>query len=586
MSYNIGARVELDGESEFRKQVETMNVGIKTLGAELKSATSAFAGQEKSVEGLTSANEVLGRTVSALEEKLQTQKDRLKDYVNAYGEADSRTQRLQQDVYKTTTELNKANGKIRENERAMRELADGTDEATESTSVFSEMLKANLLSNAITTGVQKLASAMKDFAVESIEAAASQQAARSQFTQTFGNLEQQAHDTVEAVGKDTGILATRLNGTASSIYAFAKSSGASSEEAMALMETSLRAAADSAAYYDTSIEDASQTLMSFLKGNYANDAALGVSATETTRNAKAMELFGQKFADLSEIQKQQTLLKMVTDAQELSGAMGQASREMDGWENVMGNLREVGNQIKAGIGAPLLEMIVPALQKATEIGQRLVESVDWDKVVTAVVAIGAGLAAWKVASFIDKTTSSLADMSIAMGKAKDAQEALSIAQLGSPIMLIAAAVAALVVAFITAYKTNDEFREKVDKAWGSIKDTITSVVSKIKEAMENLAEKIGEVWDGIKEKIKTVTDWIKERVDEFKNFFGIDGKGSVALRLSGASQAGVNGRSGTSGGSFGGTVNNFKVDDIRTYQQIEQRAVNQQRTTRMGYAGG
>lgn len=60
------------------------------------------------------------------------------------------------------------------------------------------------------------------------------------------------------------------------------------------MERALRAAADSAAYYDTSVEQATETLQSFLKGNYENDAALGLSATETTRNAAAMELFGQK----------------------------------------------------------------------------------------------------------------------------------------------------------------------------------------------------------------------------------------------------------------------------------------------------
>lgn len=91
------------------------------------------------------------------------------------------------------------------------------------------------------------------------------------------------------------------------------------------MERALRVAADSAAYYDRSLEDTTESLQSFLKGNFENDAALGLSATETTRNAAAMDLFGQKFKDLSEIQKQETLLKMVEDSMKLSGAMGQAS---------------------------------------------------------------------------------------------------------------------------------------------------------------------------------------------------------------------------------------------------------------------
>ena len=128
----------------------------------------------------------------------------------------------------------------------------------------------------------------------------------------------------------------------------------------------------------------------------------------------------------------------------------------------------------------------------------------------------------------------------------------------NPIGIVVTAIAALVAAFVTAYKTNDEFREKVDAAW-----------------------------DAIKSKIQAVTDWIKQRMDELREFFGLEG-GNVNLTFSGSPSRGdrSGGFSGGRSGSFGGTVNNFVVDDIRTYQQIEQRAVNQQRTTRMGYVGG
>lgn len=559
MSYNIGPKIGIEGESAYRQQIKDINMGIKTLGTEMKAVTSAFAGQEKSVQSLTAENDVLGRTVSSLEEKLAMQRRMLKEAANAYGEASEKTQGWQQQVNLTAADLNNARAKIAANEQAIRDLKDETDGAAKSTSVFSEVLKANLLSDAIYNGVKRLASGMKEFALSSMEAAASLQASQSQFTQTFGDMEEQAHDAVEAVAKETGILATRLNGTATSIYAFAKASGATTEDAMELMQTSLLAAADSAAYYDKSIEEASATLQSFLKGNYANDAALGVSATETTRNAKAMELFGQKFAELSEIQKQQTLLKMVTDAQELSGALGQASREMDGWENVTGNLREVGDQIKAGIGAPLLEMIIPALQDATDSGQKLVEDTDWDKLITFVTAVGTGFAAWKVTGLVTDLAGAVMKFAKANEGATVAQTALNLAMNANPIAIVVTAVAALTAAFITAYKTNDEFREKVDKAW-----------------------------DGIKSKIEAVTTWIRQRVDELREFFGLDGGGNVVLSFGGGAQgSNRSGSFGTSGGgSFGGTVNNFKVDDIRTYQQIEQRAVNQQRTTRMGYAGG
>lgn len=217
-----------------------------------------------------------------------------------------------------------------------------------------------------------------------VDTAAEVRAEASAFEQTFGDMQNTATKAIGNVAEESGILQTRLNTLGSKIYAFARSSGGDAVESMNLMERALKVAADSAAYYDTSLEQTSETLQSFLKGNFENDAALGLSATETTRNAAAMELFGQKYNDLSEIQKQDTLLKMVEDSQRLSGAMGQASREADGWENVLGNLKESWRQLKAAFGAPILDSVTPMLQNATAAVQDFTAKVDWEKVANAV----------------------------------------------------------------------------------------------------------------------------------------------------------------------------------------------------------
>ena len=217
-----------------------------------------------------------------------------------------------------------------------------------------------------------------------VDTAAEVRAEASAFEQTFGDMQDTATKAIGRVADESGILQTRLNALGSKIYAFARSSGGDATESMNLMERALKAAADSAAYYDTSVEQATETLQSFLKGNFANDAALGLSATETTRNAAAMELFGQKYNELSEIQKQETLLKMVEDSQKLSGALGQASREADGWENVLGNLKESWRRLKAAFGEPILDSVTPMLQSATAAVQNFTAKVDWEKVANAI----------------------------------------------------------------------------------------------------------------------------------------------------------------------------------------------------------
>ena len=235
----------------------------------------------------------------------------------------------------------------------------------------------------LTGGMKKLAgtvaaafsaAAIIKFGKDSLEAAADVKAAASQMSQTFGEFENEASAAISRVADNADILDTRLNGVVTSIYAFAKTSGMDSKSALAMMEDALTVAADSAAYYDRSLEDVSHTLQSFLKGNYENDAALGLSATETTRNAKAMEMYGKKFADLSESQKQLALLEMVKDANRLSGAMGQAAREADGWSNVTGNLREAWRQLLGVVGQPILKLAVPVVQRMTSALTRMTET--------------------------------------------------------------------------------------------------------------------------------------------------------------------------------------------------------------------
>lgn len=215
--------------------------------------------------------------------------------------------------------------------------------------------------------------ALVAFTKKATETAASVNAANSAMSQTFGALESVATAAINRVADESGILDTRLRSTATGIYAFAKTSGMDSATALGMMEEALQVAADSAAYYDRSLEDTSETLKSFLKGNYANDAALGLSATEYTRNAAAMKLYGKSFQNLTEAQKQLTLLQMVKDANDLSGATGQAAREADGWENVIGNLKEAWKQLIAVIGQPTLKLAIPVIQSMTAALQRLTD---------------------------------------------------------------------------------------------------------------------------------------------------------------------------------------------------------------------
>ena len=270
-----------------------------------------------------------------------------------------------QDLAKVTSKVSKA----------MEKELTGAGEAAEDTAdSFGKLFKANLSADLVTDALKNMGEAAVDLAKEAVAAAAEINASNAQFEQTFKGVEKVAKESLNAVAKQAGITATRMQDSYTAIFAFSKSVGADQSQALEISARAMAAAADSAAYYDKSIEEATETLQSFLKGNYENDAALGIAATETTRNAKANELYAKSFDKLTEAQKVDTLLAMVEAGNKASGALGQAAREADSWNNVTGELKEAWRLLLGVMGDPLLEGLIPVIKGITAGLQSLIDT--------------------------------------------------------------------------------------------------------------------------------------------------------------------------------------------------------------------
>jgi phage-related protein len=310
----------------------------------------------------------------------------------------------------------------------------------------------------------------------SIKAAADMQAMDAQFSQVFGNLEKNAQSSIDSISKETNILPNRFKPAFTSMAAFAKTTGMDTADALDLTSRATKAAADSAAFYDKSIGEVSESLQSYLKGNYENDAALGISSTETTRNAAANKLYGKSFNDLSEAQKQLTLLQMVEDGNKLSGALGQAAREGGGLENVIGNMKQAITDLGAAFGAPLLDPFLAIVQKISGAMAKLAEVFRENPalvyvVVGAVTTLAAALGAAYLAA------NNFAKLKAIMSGVKAGFMALT-----SPVSLVVLAIGALVTAFIYFYNTSDTFREKVN---GAVK-TLQSFMAPVGDVIEGI----------------------------------------------------------------------------------------------------
>ena len=471
--------------SEMTKVTSSFKLQESALGSNASEAERNALAQKK----IGAQSEIVSKQISNLEQQLEITK-------KEFGENSTQANKMEAELNQAKTAFNHLNDEM----KGTKSAADSTQE---SLSEISRNLRAELLQQ-FSEKLSAISEKLVEVGKEALEAAAQMQASNAQFTTVFGDMETQAREALNAIGQEMDIVPERLQGSFTQMASFAKTSGLDTAEALDLTSRATRAAADGAAFYDKSIESVTESLQSFLKGNFANDAALGISATETTRNAAANKLYGKSFKDLSEAQKQLTLLQMVEDGNKLSGALGQAARESDGLENVMGNLKQAGTNALSAIGQPLLEMMIPVFQTLATIVKGVAELFSSlpAPVKDFVVILGTVVTAVGVIAPIFLTLQAAATaLELSIG----GMIAAALPIIGTA-AAIAAAVAAVVVILKYLWETNEGFRNAVTAVWEAISSVINTVVGEISNFIMSIFGTVVTWWTENQELIRSITD--------------------------------------------------------------------------------
>ncbi len=303
---SFGGTVKLTGESEYRKALSEISSNLKVLNSEMKSVTSQYDKNDKSVENLSSQNEVLNKKIEEQEKKVSILKDALAKSKEETGENSNQTKKWQTELNNAQAELNTLNRKVDENANAMKEAEKGTKEEADAVEDFGkeaeksgekalslgDIIKANLISDAIKAGLSALADGFKAVGSAMGECLTAG-AAYADNILTLSTQTGLSTDTLEkysAVAELTDVSLESLTGSmAKNVKAMgeAKDGSAAYAEAYEKLGVSVTNA-------DGSLRDAETVYWESI------DALKGIS-NETERDALAMELFGKKAQDLNPI---------------------------------------------------------------------------------------------------------------------------------------------------------------------------------------------------------------------------------------------------------------------------------------------
>lgn len=162
MAIDIGPRIGIDGEREFRASIANINQQIKTMDSEMRAAAAAFD-RSNDAEGKNSATKkILTEQIEAQRRKLGLLQDALEKSATKYGENDTKTLKWRQAVADATTSLSKMEGELDDVGDELDDTSDEMADAEKKTSSFGDTAKGVFVGGAILDGIKAMGAAIKN----------------------------------------------------------------------------------------------------------------------------------------------------------------------------------------------------------------------------------------------------------------------------------------------------------------------------------------------------------------------------------------------------------------------------------------
>lgn len=204
MAVNIGPKIGIDGEAQFRKELNNIIQQSKTLESEMKAVTSAFDANDNSQEKLTAQSEVLKKQLELQQKQVEMLEKGVKAATDQFGDADSRTQKWKKALYDAQAQMNNTKKAIdnlenstddvdqamQDTGQAVQDAGQAMKDAKEDAFSFGDALKANLISGAIIEGVKSIVGALGGIAEKTEEYRIAQGKLNTAFEAAGHNTEQ------------------------------------------------------------------------------------------------------------------------------------------------------------------------------------------------------------------------------------------------------------------------------------------------------------------------------------------------------------------------------------------------------------
>ena len=286
MAYDIGPKIGIEGEVEFRRKITEINTGMRTLKTEMSAVASQFDASDKSQESYAAKSAVLVKQIDAQKQKLEELRKGLAAAAEKYGENDKVTQGWQQSVNKATADLNNMERELKQNETALDDVGDAVEESGARFEKLGGILKASAA--AIGAVAAAAGAAAIKIGKEVVKQFGELEQNLGGSEAVFGEYAKSIQKTGEDAYKSMGVSQSQYLATANKMGALFQGSGVEQQKSLELTEQAMQRAADMASVMGIDMQQALDSVAGAAKGNFTMMDNLGVAMNATNIEAYAL----------------------------------------------------------------------------------------------------------------------------------------------------------------------------------------------------------------------------------------------------------------------------------------------------------
>lgn len=364
MAINIGPKIGIDGEAEYRKQINNIIQQAKTLDSEMKLVASTFGKNATAQEKAAAASKVLQKQLTLQNKRVDELEKMLGKANKKFGETDDITLKWKQAVNEANAELNRMEKEMRETRNAADDFGEELESGGKKAISFGDVLKANILSDAIVSGFRALGGAIrsavsefKEFTKSGIEVASDLEEVQNVVDTTFGEKGAQSiEDFAKKAANNFGMSELAAKQFTGTIGAMFKSMNVADDAVLEMSTGIAGLAGDIASFYNLDPEEAFAKLRSGISGETEPLKQLGINMSVANLEAYALaEGITKAYKDMS--QAEQATLRYNYIMQATADAQGDFAKTSDSYANQQRILQLNIENLSASLGKKLLPTI-------------------------------------------------------------------------------------------------------------------------------------------------------------------------------------------------------------------------------------